>query len=284
MGRILQIIAGIVVAGLLVGAAPPPNERAQAEQAQAARDLTNAVEALSRNVAEQSKAGQPSELERPCEPGQDSRGSDLCAQWKAADAAREAARWTFWSMLVGVAGVLGLVLNLRQGRAALAKAREANEIARESAERQLRAYVYVSRVEVRDIKPGYRAIHKILLTNAGQTPAYDLKLRGFSQIHTDAPEKHVLRFGHCKISRLRVIPPSAPTGVFFPDDGPWSADECGMLNAGQTHLTFAAIYSYRDVFGKRRRGTCFAKYVLGTAPDKDGSMPLMACDRGNRSN
>lgn len=39
-----------------------------------------------------------------CRAGQDDRQSDLCAQWKAADAAQESARWTarsFWLALIG---------------------------------------------------------------------------------------------------------------------------------------------------------------------------------------
>ncbi|WP_346892923.1 hypothetical protein [uncultured Roseibium sp.] len=54
----------------------------------------------------------PDRLTQPCEPGENNRNSDLCAQWKAADAARDSARWaryTFWISVVGAAiGVLTL--------------------------------------------------------------------------------------------------------------------------------------------------------------------------------
>jgi len=43
---------------------------------------------------------EPNDLTKPCEPGTDERVSDLCAQWKAADAAKKAADW---SVIIGLA-------------------------------------------------------------------------------------------------------------------------------------------------------------------------------------
>lgn len=51
-------------------------------------------------------------LTEPCEPGQDNRRSDLCAQWEAADAARDAANWAMWATLVGIVSVLGLWIQI----------------------------------------------------------------------------------------------------------------------------------------------------------------------------
>ena len=49
-------------------------------------------------------ANKDQEYNPPCARGEDNRGSDLCAQWKAADAADRSASWTertFWLGLVG---------------------------------------------------------------------------------------------------------------------------------------------------------------------------------------
>jgi hypothetical protein len=41
-----------------------------------------------------------------CKKGEDHRQSDLCAQWKAADAAANAALWSWWQMIGGFIGLL----------------------------------------------------------------------------------------------------------------------------------------------------------------------------------
>jgi hypothetical protein len=58
----------------------------------------------------------------PCEKGEDNRRSDLCAQWKAADAANLAARVALW---VGVVGLLVGALTLAAAIAAALFARKA---------------------------------------------------------------------------------------------------------------------------------------------------------------
>lgn len=40
-----------------------------------------------------------------CPDGQEERQSDLCAQWKAADAAAESARWAWWTLIAGFVGL-----------------------------------------------------------------------------------------------------------------------------------------------------------------------------------
>lgn len=54
-----------------------------------------------------------SEYEKtPCQEGKDNRWSDLCAQWKAADAANSAANWTKWATGIAGAGLLGVVFTV----------------------------------------------------------------------------------------------------------------------------------------------------------------------------
>lgn len=71
------------------------------------------------------------------------RKSDLDAQWKAADAAYEGARWAIWQVVIGIAGTMGLVASLvftvlslryaikgiHAAEVAIAKAGEANVFA-----------------------------------------------------------------------------------------------------------------------------------------------------------
>ncbi len=63
-------------------------------------------------------------IDRPCAQGEDDRYSDLCAQWKAADAAKESANWTRRAFWLGVLGVIvgGLTLGAAAAAALYAKA------------------------------------------------------------------------------------------------------------------------------------------------------------------
>lgn len=62
------------------------------------------------------------------EPCRDPKGqgeSDLCAQWHAAYAAEDSARWTMWSVYVGIAGIVGLLASLYFTKKAVLAAEEA---------------------------------------------------------------------------------------------------------------------------------------------------------------
>lgn len=90
------------------------------------------------------------ELNTPCPRGAENRKSDLCAQWKSADAASEAARWTahtFWLSLVGTvvgAGTLiAAFLAARYAKNAAGEARRAADIARDSFIANERAWLTV---------------------------------------------------------------------------------------------------------------------------------------------
>ena len=172
MRRFLTLAGMVIVAAALVGAAPPPDPNNQTNEAEATRDLAKAVEGLSRNVAAETQSVSGPEYEAPCDPGDDRRQSDLCAQWKAADAAREAARYALWSILIGGVSILGLGLNFWQTRKALKRAREANEIARKVGQVQTRAYVAVENAWL-DVKA--RRI-EFYTFNSGQSEAPKVRL------------------------------------------------------------------------------------------------------------
>lgn len=87
MGRTLQIICGCVLALGMMGASP--QGYSTGEQPQAKQEASAANDPA---TAEQGDGGD--QLYAACRPGEDNRESDLCAQWKAADSAAEAAVWT----------------------------------------------------------------------------------------------------------------------------------------------------------------------------------------------
>jgi len=113
---------------------------------------------------------------QPCRNTPEDRQSDLCAQWKAVD-------WTKMGTIVAIFGTIALLFQIRLGWEAVkdtgkaTKAmHEANEIARESMEKQLRAYLDFDGVrwlrdEKRDAADRVRCGVQVCVRNYGHTPA-----------------------------------------------------------------------------------------------------------------
>lgn len=131
--------------------------------------IADALESIVATHGKLDKHVEPSPQNQECKRGDDRRISDLCAQWKAADAAAEAAWWAKWGTLVG--GLSGfLVLG------ALGLAYESNRIARDSARRQLRAYCGMLNFQVRGAQMGGYPEFTVTIANTGQTPARKLRI------------------------------------------------------------------------------------------------------------
>lgn len=128
-----------------------------------------------------------------CEKAEDRRNSDLCAQWKAADAARDAADYSLWSLLVGIFGTAAVVATLHYTRKAVIAAEEATEdanraleiasrnadaaarqveVSEQTAHRQLRAYLSAKSVVIDEGEHDDDIFTlNIEIVNNGQTPA-----------------------------------------------------------------------------------------------------------------
>jgi hypothetical protein len=93
----------IAACGLaLVGAAPIDGGNGQSNQT-AAKSASGRQ--MDRLTAALEKLPQSEAKDAGCEAGQEKRDSDLCAQWKSADAASESAWWTaatFFASLIGI--------------------------------------------------------------------------------------------------------------------------------------------------------------------------------------
>lgn len=120
-----------------MAAAPQPSPKAPVEQPRAQqkgsqRAVPSATPTHNANSVIEAPA-----LKRPCRDGEDNRNSELCAQWKAAEAASDAAWWAMLGTVVAAAGTLGLYWQIYLTRKAVedtsyatAAMREANEISR----------------------------------------------------------------------------------------------------------------------------------------------------------
>jgi hypothetical protein len=125
--------------------------------------------------------------------------ADLCAQWAAVEAVRDANRLTGMSIWITAAEFSALVASLFfTGWAAMAAAGAAKStdasvrLAERTADRQLRPYVHLERIRVerRPVEGGGTRIHLTFAArNFGATPALDLRLQ-FARKMVDYPLAH----------------------------------------------------------------------------------------------
>lgn len=92
-------------------AANHPDQKTEAKQAQAQQSIANSLSNISATYPEQSERAQGSDKQaEPCNPGDDSRYYDLCAQRKAADAAADSAWWAWAAGIASLVGLIGSVI------------------------------------------------------------------------------------------------------------------------------------------------------------------------------
>ncbi len=139
----------------------------------------------------------PATDDKPCtgRPEQDHR-SALCAQWVSAEATKDAAYWALLSAIFTAASVVGVI-------GALVLTTRSNKIARDTADRQLRAYVGPIGAAIFDYKT-YSLYAVIDFQNFGQTPAFDVSVKG------------TLKFSQSTITRQFEYQASSLVGVLDP--------------------------------------------------------------------
>jgi hypothetical protein len=198
---IIFAVAGLI----LIGAGGKPTPRADTKQAQAAQPEASKADNtdLIASITDRSES-----KDQGCKQGQDDRQSDLCAQWKAADATNDAARSSATQTFIGWIGLLlgGITMGaaiaaaLYARRAAVATEKTVNiaqdaaagaesalNIANRNADaavhladqteqngkRQLRAYMSIKSFTLEDTdRDDDKFFLNMEITNNGVTPAY----------------------------------------------------------------------------------------------------------------
>jgi hypothetical protein len=145
----------MVVASSL-GSAQPPQTQAQNEAAGSAQKAASTVADAIRKAGPSKDYG--------CQDRKDKRASDLCAQWSAVDAARNAALATWIAVILSFIGTafvaVTLILTVRTSR------------------RELRAYVSVKPLGLPVFDVGEKPCATVTITNGGATPAYEVEQYG----------------------------------------------------------------------------------------------------------
>ncbi len=178
--------------------------------------------------------------ENACTRGRGDYSSQLCAEWKAADAAAESARWA--KIGAGTSGLSVLAVLI-----ALWLARQANRIAQDVGRKQLRAYLGFESVKLdRD------HVLWISVRNFGQTPATDVCME---TIHFDQSSSHP--FG-------MIDPGSSAPGLLHLE-----AVKLRKLADANEQFRFSIKITYKDAQRTAWERTATYK-LLGNKPDADG--------------
>ena len=259
---------GIVAALGLILAAHHPNAEAQPKQPDAQERSTRALENIASRYDDQAERSEGSREAEQCQQGDDKRYSDLCAQWKAADAAADSA---WWAAVAGFATAISTVLVL----IALRLAFSSNSIARDTAKRQLRAYCNICEVGPEGLNVEYEPGFVVTVINSGQTPARALQFDTECVIVPNPPPDAEYRpdvtnhaevtVGAGKLAKSRALLGHKLTQA-----------EWESLKSGQTVLMLRAHGEYLDIFNERQSFRAIA-FVAGL-PDSVVIKPMPGAD------
>ena len=257
---------GIVAALGLVLAANHPSTVAQPKLPSAQDRSVQALENIASRYNDQAERANSSRETEPCQQGEAKRYSELCAQWKAADAAQLSA----WLNLASIAAVL----------VALFLAFQSNRISRDTAKRQLRAYVGLHKSPITELKAGEFPKVELNFLNAGQTPAREVRVAAALGVdHFPRPDSDDKLAGLKRSSVTYVLPGSdfklrLPSAK-WPDLNQETVD---AIKDGKAAVYCFGVVEYFDIFGKAQK-TEFSLMMggdVGGYPNK-----LMITSKGN---
>jgi hypothetical protein len=167
--------------------------------------------------------------------------SDLKAQ-------QDVAEWSFLSMLFTGAGLVTTIVGLYFIVKSLSVTRQAVELARDTAQKQLRAYVGVRNIEFEN-----GCIH-VYAHNNGQTPAFELQHRiAFDVNDTEACDYAAFDFAG---ELTRDLIPNHKRGFNPGEDGKFAREIDQSFIQGERPIAGKFIliwgrFDYKDVFGNR---------------------------------
>lgn len=267
--RSLILAIGLILAGTNHAHAEGGAQKQDTQQAIA--QSLNDIATANRQEAERAKSAD--EDEAPCGQGKYNSSADLCAQWKAADAAADSAWWAWVAAISTIVSTAAVLI-------AIGLTYQSNAIARDTAKRQLRAYVNVSTATIERRDGGNEFVVTAHFINAGQTPAHAVKVVGESYAD-DYPEGKRTNFPEpyegyeCMIGAGDTV---AASYKITASDGDMALQQ---IYAGQTGLYIHGIIEYSDIFNERHY-TKF-RYVYGGRVATSVGMVMHAAAKGNEA-
>jgi hypothetical protein len=212
---------------------------------------------------------------------------DLKAQRQMAASTDEMAGYSLAQSVTAAIGAMLLIATLvYTAKAAFAAAdaakatRDSVDLAAETAQRQLRAYVTIIDVKILFFGLEYKPNIRIVYKNSGMTPAY--KVKNLARYPIGEPGKINFSLGGRSHQRRFDLGPGqemATTALI--DLARWNPARHEIATGKQAAFAFGEI-EYLDAFGAPH----YTRYRYRTRFDDDGikDSALIPCDEGNESN
>lgn len=265
----------VALAGLILAGANHSDPESRVQESDSQAEVAERLRDIAPTYHQQAERTEiPDKQVEPCNPGDDRRYSDLCAQWKAADAAADSAWWAWAAGIAGVISTVGVILALGIGW-------HSNWIARDTAKRQLRAYLEVDECQLGLYPDDGEIILQISLKNCGQTPAYKLRVmaESFAAPYPLEEEREFLPIDHSDWSVS--VGPGMTIGSakrIFTNDVELAVQEA---KARRTAFYIQGVCEYTDAFSAARQ-THFRYAFAGIVTDK--GLVMQPAPTGNYSN
>jgi hypothetical protein len=206
-----------------------------------------------------------------CHSPRNKEHADLCLQWRQAVAAENA---SFFAMISAALLLIALGLSVWAAGAAW----QTVHTMRDTATRQLRAYVAIPKLRIRRVELGSKPVAVIKIKNSGQTPAYDLRghfgLALFPYPFKDVGEPATPN----EISVIDVGPNQAIVAR-AELIGPLEQKHIDALRDGRGAMLLVGHVTYRDAFGQTHRMDAKLRYTRQVF----GSNKMEICPDGNKS-
>ncbi|TIP18405.1 hypothetical protein [Mesorhizobium sp.] len=163
-------------------------------------------------------------------------------------------------------------------QASIKAAQESVDVARSSAEKQLRAYLSIRHMKTVMVS-GQIARVKVRLVNAGQTPARKIRLAYIGQFEANPEATKIYFRPTAGRPSVMDVGPNRQMGFTINGDIILTESVLNDMARDSIRMVVAGVITYEDVFGKTRR-LIFKGYTYYT---DHAHMSIASCRRGNRS-
>jgi len=176
--------------------------------------------------------------------------------------------------------IVGAIQILVFGWQALSLRQTVNQM-RESEERQLRAWVFVSQAAVKDPMQHDPIEAHVVIKNAGQTPAYDVRIFGGIIVANWPLDRKLPPIDFSKAASVGTLGPGMDGNQMCALQPQLNASGIQDLNDGKAAIYVFGEIQYRDVFNRTRR-TKYRYFTEGAAGVR--GISLCSHEQGNEAN